>query len=282
MGSMNHQAKPLAPETEFMDCRTCPTMIVLPATSFMMGTVADEEITEQIPDRYRGRAQPRHEVRLGRLFAVSRTEITRTDYARFVTATHHHGEGCWTFDQGRWLLRLDLSWHNPGFAQSEQDPVVCVSWNDATTYTRWLAEQTGHPYRLLSEAEWEFAARAGSATTRPWGITIGRDYANCNACGSRWDNQGTAPAGSFPANAYGLVEMLGNVAEWVDDCWHENYYGAPTTGASWLNGECPSRVLRGGSWREFPSTIRPAHRDRELPDFRGNHIGFRIARYIDR
>ena len=141
-------------------------------------------------------------------------------------------------------------------------PVINVSWNDAQDYVEWLSAQTGHAYRLLSEAEWEYVARAGSSTTYSWGNDIGSNRANCHriagANGTRDDQ--TAPVGSFAANAFGVHDMHGNVYEWVEDCWNASYAGAPTDGSAWRSGECERRVLRGGSWDYLPGFLRSALR----------------------
>ena len=139
-----------------------------------------------------------------------------------------------------------------GWGRGRQ-PVINVTWDDAKRYVAWLSRMTGKPYRLLTEAEWEYAARAGTQTAYSWGDEIGKGNANCDGCGSQWDNKQTAPVGSFAANAFGLYDMHGNVWEWVEDCFHDNYEGAPDDGSAWTaDGDCNSRVLRGGSW----STIR--------------------------
>ena len=142
-------------------------------------------------------------------------------------------------------------------------PVIHVSWEDATAYADWLFDETGEQYRLPSESEWEYAARAGATTRYSWGQDLGRNRANCRGCGSRWDRDRTAPAGSFAANAWGLHDMHGNVWEWVEDCWHENYARAPRDGSAWTGGgNCGRRVLRGGSWGDDPRYLRSAVRSR--------------------
>jgi formylglycine-generating enzyme required for sulfatase activity len=157
-----------------------------------------------------------------------------------------------------------------------------VSWDDAKQYVAWIAKLTGKPYRLLTEAEWEYAARAGTTTTYSWGNDIVQGKANCRSCGSQWDNQKTAPVGSFKQNAFGLRDMHGNVNEWVEDPWHNNYNGAPTDGSAWLEGGDESlRVLRGGSWDYDPQFLRSASRDRNTSDGRLSDLGFRLARTLN-
>ena len=214
-----------------------PEMVVIPAGSFRMGCVSllncfDEET-------------PVHDVTIPQAFAVSKYEVTFEDYDRFTDPHRVDDEG---WGRGR-------------------RPVINVSWNDAQAYVAWLSQQTGRTYRLLSEAEWEYVARAGSSTAYSWGNFIGSNRANCDGCGSQWDNRQTAPAGSFPPNAFGVHDMHGNVYEWVADCWNENYAGAPSDGSAWTSGICEWRVLRGGSY----DTSREPLRGGDLND------GFRVA-----
>ena len=140
--------------------------------------------------------------------------------------------------------------------------------------------EDGGSYRLLSEAEWEYVARAGTTTAYWWGNDIGRDRANCNGCGSRWDNRQTAPVGSFTANPFGLYDVHGNVYESVEDCWNRSYEGAPTDGSAWTSGDCGRRVLRGGSWYGYPRFLRSALRLRHTSGDRISIAGFRVARTL--
>ncbi len=157
-------------------------------------------------------------------------------------------------------------------------PVIDVSWDDIQAYISWLNQQTGKQYRLPSEAEWEYAARAGSQTEYSWGKHIGDNQANCDGCGSGWDKRQTAPVGAFQSNAFGLYDMHGNVWEWVQDCYHDSYRGAPTDGSVWLGDDCGDRrVLRGGSWGGKPENLRSAERLRFTPADRDGNIGFRLA-----
>ena len=159
-------------------------------------------------------------------------------------------------------------------------PVINVSWDDAQTYVAWLSKMTGRPYRLLTEAEWEYAARAGTTTAYYLGDDIGKGNANCNGCGSQWDGKQTSPVGSFAANQFGLYDMAGNVWQWVQDCYHADYNGAPTDGSAWTSGDCGNRVVRGGSWFDVPLNLRAAVRSRGTTDVRGNGLGFRVGRTL--
>jgi len=168
----------------------------------------------------------------------------------------------------------------PGFAQTDRDPVVCVSWNDAKAYAAWLSKTTGKLYRLLTEAEWEYAARAGTTTAWYWGDDLGGGNANCDGCGSRWDNESTSPAGSFKPNGFQLYDMLGNAWQWVEDCYVGDYRNAPTDGSAVEAKDCGSRVIRGGSWYHNPPFLRVALRYGNSPGIRDNALGFRLARTI--
>ena len=161
-------------------------------------------------------------------------------------------------------------------------PVVNVSWHDAQAYVRWLSRETGEAYRILSESEWEYVARAGTERRFWRGDDEGRGRANCRGCGSRWVGEQTAPVGSFAANAFGLHDVHGNVWEWVTDCWHGTYKGAPVNGDAWtVGGDCGERVLRGGSWHNAPRFMRSANRGRYSAGIRHHLVGFRVARTLD-
>ncbi len=213
-------------------------MVVIPAGSFMMGSPASEE----------GRSDdegPVHRVMISHPFAVGKYEVTREEFGRFVSATGRSmGNSCYTFEDGKWQKRSGRSWQNPGYRQTGRDPVACVTWEDAQAYVRWLSGETGKQYRLLSEAEWEYAARAGMTTAHSWGDSIGRNRANCRKeCGDNYDY--TAPVGSFAANGFGLHDMHGNVWERVEDCWHGSYAGARG---------CPVEIAVSGSCAGAPGT----------------------------
>ncbi|MEQ1696312.1 MAG: formylglycine-generating enzyme family protein [Hyphomicrobiaceae bacterium] len=234
----------------FTDCATCPEMIVVPAGSFEMGS-----------EGHSGDETPVHRVTLAKPVAISRYEISFDQWDACVTdggCTHHPSDQGW----GRGTK-----------------PVLDISWIDVTeNYLPWLSRKTGQTYRLLTEAEWEYAARAGSATVYAWGDQIGKGAANCDRCGSAWDNRQTAPVGSFPANAFGLHDMHGNVWEWVQDCYQESYENAATDGAAAVSPDCTSYVVRGGGWNDRPKYLRSAIRYGDPPAYRSNYVGFRVAR----
>ena len=251
----------------FRDCEDCPEMVVVPSGKFMMGSPAS--------DKARYESEPTHLVTIGYRFAVGVHEVTRGEFGRFVSATNRvMGESCW---------------RDPGFSQADDHPVVCVSWNDAKAYVGWLSKRTGKRYRLLSEAEWEYAARGGTRGPFHFGATISTDQANYNghytygSGGKGVYRAKTLPVGSFPANGFGLHDVHGNVWEWVEDCWHNNYDGAPTDGSAWTSGgNCGVRVLRGGSWINAPGYLRSASRNRIEAGFRDDGLGFRVARTLAR
>jgi formylglycine-generating enzyme required for sulfatase activity len=258
-------ARPPAAGQTFRDCADCPEMVSIPPGRFMMGTEAAETSRENVPADVAAWERPRHPVDAHVAFALGKYPVTREEYARFAQATSRgDGPGC--------------SWRNAGFSQTGHDPVVCVSWDDAKAYVAWLSRTTGKRYRLPSEAEWEYAARAGTTTARWWGDKIGQNLANCTGCGSQWHKR-TSPVGSFPANPFGLYDMLGNALQWVEDCWSKNYTGAPSdTSISLASGDCGRRVLRGGSWFNLPRLVRAGYRVGLVTGNRISHAGFRVAR----
>lgn len=258
----------------FRDCAHCPEMTAVPPGSFAMGSPSSEE------ERGDGEG-PVHRVSVPAPFAVGVHKVTRGEFSRFVSATGHAtGDSCWIREDGDWEERDGRDWRNPGFSQTDDHPAVCVSWHDARAYAGWLSRETGANYRLLSEAEWEYAARAGTATRYHWGDDIGRGRANCDGCGSRWDNAGTAPVGSFAANAFGLHGVHGNVWEWTRDCWNADYEGAPRDGGAWEGGDCSRRVIRAGSWNFAPGELRSANRFGYGARSRDFDLGFRVARTL--
>jgi formylglycine-generating enzyme required for sulfatase activity len=250
------QESALKPRDTFQECRHCPVMMVVPAGSFMMGSPAGE------PDRF-SNEDPQHEVSIASQFAVGQYELRFDEWDACVA-----DGGCNGYKPP------DQGWGR------EDRPAINVSWIDARAYVSWLAKKTGKPYRLLTEAEYEYATRAGTQTAYPWGNAIGKNNANCAGCGSQWNGKETAPVGSFAANAFGLYDMVGNVWEWTQDCYHDSYKGAPADGSAWTSGDCYYRVLRGGSWGNSPKGLRSALRDWLTADSRLNLFGFRVGRTL--
>jgi sulfatase modifying factor 1 len=289
------------PPARFRDCPACPDMIALPGGVFTMGVPPGEEEREGVPLALRGRAEPQRRVRIAPGLAMSRTAITRGQFAAFVAETGHTpGSGCWAFVNSgatyEYEMRAGLSWRNPGFEQTDEHPVVCIAWSDAAAYAAWLARLSGRPYRLPSEAEWEFAARAGSTTARFWGESTAAACEFANVADLTLANRlnldrrpqfthrctdghaFTAPVGSFRPNAFGLHDMLGNVWQWTADCLNPSLDGLPLDGSARESGDCESRVLRGGSWSHLPWYVRSGNRVRGIAADRFATVGFRVVR----
>lgn len=272
------------------ECEGCPEMILVPAGSFKMGRDGGE------PKRYDG---PVRDITIAKDFYVSKYEVTYGQFEAFVAATQHKlVSGCNVFQNGKWGWADWANWRNPGLSKppKKQDPVVCVSWNDATAYVAWLAAETGAPYRLLSEAEWEYAARDGFTGEFAWDgkAEDGCDQANMfdaegkadfpsapwasAACDDGYPE--VAPVGSYKPNSNGLHDMLGNVWEWTQDCYVLPYPDdGPRDGTSVeVPGECERRTVRGGSWETRPSRLAPAFRGRDAPEAGFRTFGIRVAR----
>ena len=308
LGAWSAGAAPTEPETEearaarfaawqasrqdtalIWDCAACPEMVVLPAGSFLLGSPEDE------PGR-RDDEGPRRRVVIPAPLAVGRYEVSRGEYEAFLRATGHPvGVGCLTdrVTHGIWTMDSVSTLRDPGFAQAANHPVACVSWDDAQAYVSWLNRLVpGAGFRLLSEAEWEYGARAGTAAAYPWGPDPNQGCVHMNgidrsvlpsypdwvvvACSDGALN--TAAVGSYRANAFGLHDMIGNVAEWVEDCSTTSYAAPPPPpGAA-----CDRRIVRGGSWGSPIPNLRIADRFRQPPGHRDDSIGIRIARPIAR
>jgi formylglycine-generating enzyme required for sulfatase activity len=237
----------------FRDCDQCPQMVGILAGRFLMGSPATDM------DRWADEI-PQHEARIGRAFAIGRFEVTFNEWDACVAAG-----GCR---------------HRPddnGWGRGKR-PVIDVSWDDARAYIAWLSQKTGRRYRLPSEVEWEYAARAGATARYPWGDDPSSNRANFRESGSQWSGTQTAPVGSFGSNGYALYDMIGNVSEWVQDCWNEDYRRAPADGSAWEAGECGRRVVRGGAWTSNPRGARTATRRGDGLGHRNSDLGFRVAR----
>ena len=270
--------------TAFRDCPGCPEMVVVPAGSFRMGSPRSEA------GRYDFEG-PVRQVTIAKPLAVGVKEVTRGEYRRFASATGHSpGDSCVTYEHGRVGNRRGRNWKNPGFPQTDGHPVVCVNWEDAKAYVKWLRDRTGKDYRLLSESEWEYVARGASRAARYWGESEEGQCSYANGSDVNTDtswgtgcNDGyarTAPAGSYTGNGYGLYDVLGNVWEWVEDCWNWSHAGAPSDGRARLTGDCSRVVLRGGSWFDAQRVLRSANRGWISPGVRDSVFGFRVARTL--
>ncbi|WP_018693883.1 formylglycine-generating enzyme family protein [Algicola sagamiensis] len=240
-----------------LDDKPGPAMVVIPAGSFQMGDISGNGLDNERPVTNKS---------IPTSFSIGQKEVTVADFSQFIEASNYtteaeKGEGCAAYQGAKPVYESALNWRTPGFEQSEEHPVVCVSINDAQAYVDWLSEVTGKRYRLPMENEWEYAARSGSEEDYWWGEAIGTNRANCGWCGSKWSNAGSAPVSSFKRNGFGLYDTVGNVWEW-------------SIGAGMKNNS----VVRGGAWNFAPSLARVSTRMELSPDFRSNYIGFRVVR----
>jgi len=251
LAQLSDVGKSLKTGSEFKDCPKCPVMVVVPPGQFVMGSPPDEP----------GRAyneNPPHIVKFGRFFAVGKFEVTFDEWEACVAE-----RGCKkAYDQG---------WGRG------KRPVINVSWDQVAGYVKWLSGKTGKPYRLLSEAEWEYVARGGTTTAYWWGDQPSPEHMNYSGSQDQWKS--TAPVGSFPANLFGLHDTHGNVYEWVEDCDKGSYEGTPTDGSAWTGCKSP-RVARGGSWGSEIVYLRSASREAFGPSEFRNDLGFRVAREL--
>jgi formylglycine-generating enzyme required for sulfatase activity len=291
----------------FKDCSDCPEMVVIPAGSFLMGSPENEAGHTVVEG-------PQKSISIAQ-FAAAKFDVTRAQWEAFVNATSRPVIAGCAFsgfkDTARkdWNANPEASWKDLGFQQDSTHPVVCITWNDAQDYIQWLNKKTGYTYRLLTEAEWEYAARAGTTSPYPWGTAASHDYANYGA-DSGWTGlalgrdkwMATSPVGSFPPNAFGLYDMHGNVLQYVEDCFSPTLSDLPADGTaynadvvlkmtgrySFMNGKkaCDSRIVRGGDWGDPPQMIRSGFRNWApgrgftIDNYRSGGVGFRVARTL--
>lgn len=271
-------------EREFRECGECPAMIGVPAGRFIMGSPQDE------PGRFDSEG-PQRAVTV-KAFALGKYPVTSAEFLIFLRETGYRPAPCNRI--------LNLSWRSPGrglafppyVGEPPRWPAVCLDWKDAQAYVAWLNRKVraarpeignrAGPYRLPSEAEWEYAARAGTVTARWWGDAVGAGNANCNGCGSPFDYRVLADVDRFEPNPFGLYAILGNAWQWTEDCWHDSYAGAPEDASPWMDGDCRRHVIRGGSWDNLPIFVRSAARSGGAPgggeyDY-SSLAGFRVAR----
>lgn len=298
VATVAEQKEPPKPGISFKDCDDCPEMVTLPTGRFTMGSSVSAV------------EGPQRTVEVGLGFAAGRYAVTRDQYDAFVKATGRlYNDGCRIEDGKNWSLRAELTFRKVNFEQDGRHPVVCVNWDDARAYAAWLSTKTGKSYRLLTEAEREYASRAGSSTAYWWGDAMRPDLANyfkdsdeptanankVQATGTaltrkvstaqtslpKSSTNGTVPVHLYQPNPWGLFQVHGNVAEWVEDCWNSNYNGAPANTSAVKTGNCERHVLRGGSWNYKASDIRSAYRESAPKDERYVHVGFRVARDLN-
>lgn len=263
------------PGTVFRDCTAaCPEMVVLPAGSFQMGT-PENELGRQDDEG------PVHTVTFAKAFAMSRFQVTAAEWDSYLKQS-----GTQIADgDDRPGRRCTAS--KPSYPQGPRQPAVCMSFADVERYVAWLSKKTGKHYRMVSEAEREYAARAGSSGPFPFPMDPGEDYQisrHANTYGPKDGFSYTSPAGSYPANAFGMYDMHGNVYEWLADCWSPNYEGAPADGSAWTKGlaggDCKTRQIRGNDWSEAPIFSRSGNRNTRNPDIRGDWLGLRVVREL--
>ena len=239
------------PGDVFRDCPKCPEMVAVPAGSFTMGT-----------DSRHKHERPPHTVTFARPFAVGRYEVTFDEW-----------QAC--FDAGGCsFMPHDHEWGKG------RRPVINLPFAKTREFTGWLTKKTGHVYRLPSEAEWEYIARAGTTTDFWWGDDKGVNLANCRNCASKWSKKGSAPTGSFKPNPWGFYDTAGNVWEWVEDCWFPDYVGAPSDGSARIGGKCRQRIIRSGSWYYLSKNARSAWRAKNDARVKSYWLGFRVLREI--
>ena len=254
--------------TSFTDCAGCPEMVVVPAGRFTMGSQVNE-------DGHLSDEEPTHPVTIVKPFAVGRLEITLGQYKEFVEATGHKaGEACWIWIGAVYKYAEGKSFRDPGYQQGDDHPAACVSWYDAQAYAAWLSAKTHQNYRLLSEAEWEYVARAG--TTSAFATTdtlLTKEKAH-------FDADGAVEVGKYDANGFGLKDMHGNVWEWVQDCYVDSYKGSSDDGSAVPEFDKCRRVNRGGGWGDYPKYLRSASRRWDNPASWFSVVGFRLARAL--
>ncbi len=241
------QPPSLDPGEIFRDCEACPELVVVPPGDFTMGS-------NDTPYE-----KPEHAITIRRSFAIGRREVTFAEWDQCA-------------DAGVCKHRPD----DHGWGRGDR-PAINISWDDAKLFVAWLSQKTGQKYRLPSEAEWEYAARAGTKTPFWWGREAGTGHAQCDTCGSPTTKQ-VAVTGSYRPNGFGLYDTAGNAAEWVEDCWNDNYRNAPRDGAAWTSGDCRLRVFRGGNFLSKATEVRSASRFRYDVDVRYYANGFRVMR----
>ncbi|PBI99411.1 formylglycine-generating enzyme family protein [Pseudomonas sp. ACN5] len=258
------------PGKVFKDCRNCPEMVVLPAGTFTMGTPDDEVGRE--PDE-----GPMHEVTFDKPFAMSRYQITADEWNQYMKETGI------TLPDGDTRPGRACTNGKPSYPQGPRQPAVCMNFAEVSAYVAWLSMKTGQHYHIVSEAQREYAARGGSTGAFPFPFDPGTEYSiatHANTYGPTDGYSYSSPVGSYPANAFGLYDMHGNVYEWIADCYHPDYVGAPTDGSAWTEPDCDTLRIRGNDWGEAPVFSRSGNRNDIDPQTRGDWIGFRVVRSL--
>jgi sulfatase modifying factor 1 len=301
LGGCSHEAALAPGQAAFRDCEVCPLMVDIPPGEFLMGTAPEDRLVDPRTGEPATNDGPQHRVRISRPFAIGRYEVTVGEYSAFVADTGYESAGkCMGFaEPNRFTMSDRFNWQSIDGEQGDRHPVTCVSWDDATAYADWLSRRTGETYRLPSEAEWEYAARAGSVGNYHWGTDAGSAcrYANVRSPGAQSisDRQArsdaddgfpcddgypaASPVGSFQPNDFGLYDMQGNAWEWVADCNHADYEGAPADGSAWVDDEgCQFGLIRSGSFLNRVERSSATVRVGRPRSGRGTNMGFRVLR----
>jgi formylglycine-generating enzyme required for sulfatase activity/class 3 adenylate cyclase len=281
-----------APKT-FRDCPNCPMMTAIPVGNFMMGAASGHDDRLGVPPNVAAQDQPQHAVTIAKPFALAQFDVTRAEFAAFAKATGFHpAKGCIAVTENGPRPQPQATWEEPGYAQTDRDPVVCINLIEANAYVDWLRRTTHKPYRLPSEAEWEYAARGGTTTAFYWGDDPNQacTYENVGDQTFHQNNPGstglpcrdgfatTSPVGSLKPNPFGLYDMLGDVRVLTADCWNQNYTGAPADGSARMQGDCGRRAVRGGTFGNAVGWMfRSANRGFDGNLVKRNRIGFRVA-----
>lgn len=301
--SATDAATGIIPGKTFRDCADCPEMVVIPPGSANIGSTHEERVREGVPPAFGEHEGPVVRVTIAKPFAMAKTETTRGQFEKFVAESNRPiPNSCATYIKktDTWGPTEGMSWRTPGFAQTDEHPAVCISWVDANDFAQWLAKKTGKKYRLASEAEWEYAARGGTTTTRYWGdasqpicekasvmtsatiaaIGTPESWMDKLVCAS--DRSWTIPVASFEANPFGLHDMLGSVWEWTADCASVDHVGMPTDGSPQMKGNCDRRGVKGGAFHSVPWLARPAtHGAGQDPHNRPVASGIRVVRDLN-
>jgi formylglycine-generating enzyme required for sulfatase activity len=267
---------------EVWDAPFAPVMAVVPAGEFTMGSPEGEQF--RLPN------EKQHRVRIHYPLAMTKYNVTRGEFAHFVAETGYEAKGCNLEGVGGMKWEPDGDWRTPGFEQTDDHPVACINFHDATAYAEWLSGRTGQRYRLPSEAEWEHAMRGGTSTAYYWGPIWEPGRANVDGQPGQPGGRATTPGGTFPPNPFGLYDMAGNVWVWLADCYNASYDGAPSDGSAWMSGNCAMRMRRSGSWFNIekaiegdfrqPGRLRSASRFASIPSLRYSSFGFRLVREL--
>jgi formylglycine-generating enzyme required for sulfatase activity len=278
------------------DCPECPELVVIPAGSFTMGSTPAETTAARVPESRARNEHPPVAVTIGKSFAIGRNELMIGEFRSFATATGFKGTpGCFGFKDKSWALDPTATWDAPGYAVTDRHPAVCLNQADYQQYLDWLSQKTGHTYRLPTEAEWEYVAQLGTQPPRSWLAGDAEACGQFNAADRQFTtlydenwpsftcDDGyliTSPAGQYAANALGMYDLLGNVAELTADCFVAGHTGRPVDGSARQDEVCNARVYKGGSWAAEPGFLRPAFRVAATAEVRGLGFGLRVVREI--